>query len=135
MVRLHIIPEFNVLVERVSLATQTTNVPVVDTRKVDTIALVKSGTTVVLGGMRKKQIGTQINKIPLLGDLPLIGGLFKFEGEETSVTELVVFITPRILNQPVLSENEERAYEETEFSGPKFSLTRAEKKASEESEE
>ena len=132
MVRLHIIPEFNVLVERVSLATQTTNVPVVDTRKVDTIALVKSGNTVVLGGMRKKEIGTQVNKIPLLGDLPLIGGLFRFEGEDTAVTELVVFITPRIVNRPVMSESEERAYEVTEFSGPRFSLTRAEKEASEE---
>ncbi|GAI23194.1 unnamed protein product, partial [marine sediment metagenome] len=52
MLRLHIVPEFGVFVERVQLATS--NVPVVDTRKVDTIALVKDGQTVVLGGLRKK---------------------------------------------------------------------------------
>jgi type IV pilus assembly protein PilQ len=130
MLRLHIVPEFGIFVERVTL--QTTDVPVVDTRKADTIALVKSGQTVVLGGLRKKEVNTQINKVPLLGDLPLIGGLFRFEGEDTSITELVVFITPRIINQPFLSESEELAYEATEFIGPKVGLTRAEKKQSEE---
>jgi len=130
MVRLHIVPEFNVFVRRLSL--QETTVPIVDTRKVDTITLVKSGHTVVLGGMRKKEVSAQVNKIPLLGDLPLIGGLFRFEGESTAVTELVIFITPRIINQPVMSQAEELAYEVTEFSGPKTRLTRAEKKESEE---
>jgi len=119
-------------VELVSLSTGTTNIPVIDTRKADTIALVKSGQTVVLGGMRKKDVSTQINKIPLLGDLPLIGGLFRFEGEDTAVTELVVFITPQIVDQPVLSQAEQQAYEVTEFSGPRNYLTRAEKKESEE---
>jgi len=132
MLRLHIVPEFGVLVERVNLGTEVTDVPVVDTRKADTIALVKSSQTVVLGGLRKKEVSTQINKVPLLGDLPLIGGLFRFEGEDTAVTELVVFITPRIVNRPILSQSEQQAYEITEFSGPKVGLTRAEKKESEE---
>jgi len=130
MVRLHIEPEFSVVVRYATV--QEAEVPVVDTRKVDTIALVKSGHTVVLGGMRKKDVSTQINKIPLLGDLPLIGGLFRFEGESTAVNELVVFITPRIVEQPVLSQAEQQAYEVTEFSGPRVSLTTAEKEASEE---
>ena len=130
MVRLHIEPEFSIVVRYATV--EGSPVPVVDTRKVNTKALVKSGQTVVLGGLRKKDISTQINKIPLLGDLPLIGGLFRFEGESTAVNELVVFITPRIIDQPILSESEKRAYEETEFSGPKTSLTRAEKEASEE---
>jgi len=129
MLRLHIEPEFSVVVRLADF--ESGEIPVVDTRKVDTIALVKSGHTVVLGGLRKKEVSTQINKIPLLGDLPLIGGLFRFEGEDTAITELVVFITPRIINQPVLSEAEELAYEATEFSGPRITLTRAEKKESE----
>ncbi len=130
MLRLHILPEFGVFVERVALGTS--NVPVVDTRKADTIALVKSGQTVVLGGMRKKDVSKQVNKIPLLGDLPLIGGLFRFKGEDTAVTELVVFITPSIIEQPILSENEKRAYEVTEFSGPEAMLTAAEEEKSKE---
>jgi len=128
MLRLHIKPEFGVLVSQHA----TTGVPTVDTRKLDTITLVKDGDTVVLGGLRKKDVSQQINKIPLLGDLPLVGGLFRFEGEDTTVTELVVFITPRILvEQPVLTEDELRAYEKTEFSGPEFTLTGAEKKSEE----
>ena len=128
MIRLRIQPEFGVFVERVTLST--TDVPVVDTRKVDTIALIKDGQTVVLGGMRKKDVSKQINKIPLLGDLPLIGGLFRFEGEDTAITELIVFITPRIiLEQPVLSLDEQLAFDETNFSRPTPASTGAEKKA------
>ena len=134
MIRLHIQPEFGVFVERVTIATS--NVPVVDTRKVNTIALIRDGHTVVLGGMRKKDVSKQINKIPLLGDLPLLGGLFRFEGEDTAVTELIVFITPRIILQdPVLTLDEELAFEETKFRPPKPDSTRVEKKIAEESSE
>ena len=127
MLRLHIQPTFGVFVERVTLST--TDVPVVDTRRVDTIALVQDGQTVVLGGMRKKDVSKENNKIPLLGDLPLVGGLFRFEGEDTAVTELIVFITPRIIKQdPILSLDEQEALEETEFEKPQSSLTKAEKR-------
>lgn len=127
MLRLHIMPEFGVVVRNVTVASS--DVPVVDTRKFDTITLVKDGQTVVLGGLRKKSSSRQINKIPLLGDLPLFGGLFRFEGESTTVTELVVFITPWIITQPVLSEDEQVAFDATEFKPPKPILTKAEKKA------
>jgi len=130
MVRLHIVPEFGVFVERVTLATS--DVPVVDTRKVDTIALVRDAQTVVLGGMRKMDVSKQINKIPLLGDIPVLGWLFRFEGEDTATTELIVFITPRIiLQEPVLSLDEQRALDETNFSRPEPPSTRAEKKTAE----
>lgn len=134
MLRLHILPEFGINVGTVQVSNSP--VPIVDTRKVDTIALVRDGQTVVLGGMRKKDVSKQINKIPLLGDLPLLGGLFRFEGEDTAVTELIVFITPRIiLQEPVLSLVEQQAFEETNFSRPKPDSTRAEKKIDEESSE
>jgi len=122
MLRLHILPEFGVIVS----TDAATNVPTIDTRKVDTITLVKDGQTVVLGGLRKKDVSQQINKVPLLGDLPLVGGLFRFEGEDTTVTELVVFITPRIVDQPVLSETERQQLKETKFSSPKPVSTRTE---------
>jgi type IV pilus assembly protein PilQ len=131
MLRLHILPEFNVFVTRVTLST--TDVPVVDTRKVNTIALVKDGQTVVLGGMRKKDVSKGNNKIPLLGDLPLVGGLFRFEGEDTAINELVVFITPWIVGQePVLSLDEQETLEETNIIKPKTSLSRAEQRIAEE---
>ncbi|HUU20081.1 MAG TPA: secretin N-terminal domain-containing protein [Sedimentisphaerales bacterium] len=134
MLRLHILPEFGVKVGQVLVSSN--NVPIVDTRKVDTIALVRDGQTVVLGGMRQKAVSKQTNKIPLLGDLPLLGGLFRFDGEDTAVTELIVFITPWIVPQePVLSLDEQNALEETNFSRPKPSSTKAEIKIAEESSE
>ncbi|MCH7556061.1 MAG: hypothetical protein IIB56_01240 [Planctomycetes bacterium] len=129
MIRLKIQPEFGIKVGQVLI--ESNNVPIVDTRKVNTIALVRDGQTVVLGGMRKKDTTKQINKIPLLGDIPLLGALFRFEGEDTAVTELIVFITPRIITQPVLSLDEQLAFEETKFSRPEPSSTRAEKKIAE----
>lgn len=130
MLRLHILPEFGVLVERVTISSS--DVPVVDTRKVDTIALVQDGQTVVLGGMRKKGVSKEENKIPLLGDLPLVGWIFRFEGEDTSITELVVFITPRIIEQPILSSDEQMILEETMINRPQSTLTRAEQRAEQE---
>jgi len=127
MLRLHIMPEFGVKVDDVTMSSGT--VPVVDTRKVDTIALVQDGQTVVIGGLRKKEVTQQTNKIPLLGDLPVIGLLFRFEGEDITNSELVVFITPRIIIHPVLSEAEQQAYEETEFIRPKPVMSRMEKEA------
>ena len=122
MVRLHIIPEFGVVAGTHSEGAA----PTVDTRKVDTITLVKDGQTVVLGGLRKKDVSQQINKIPLLGDIPLLGALFRFEGEDTTNSEIVVFITPWIITQPALSETELQQLEVTEFSGPKPASTRVE---------
>ena len=133
MLRLHIMPEFGVYVRDVDLTGGA--VPVVDTRKVDTIALVKDGQTVVLGGMMKKEVTQQTNKIPLLGDLPVVGLLFKFQGEKVVNSEIVVFITPRIIERPVLTEAEQDAYIETELMRPKPVRTKMEAETEEEPSE
>ncbi len=124
--RMHIQPEFGIVVGRVQVSSS--DVPIVDTRKFDTTAVVNDAQTVVLGGLRKKDTTQQTNKVPLLGDLPLLGNLFKFEGESTTVNELVIFITPRILTNLDMSERESEAYGETEFNGPRPVDTRAERK-------
>ena len=126
MVRMRIQPEFGVVIGQVQVSSS--DVPIVDTRKVDTIALVQDGHAVVLGGLRKKDTTQQINKVPLLGDIPILGTLFKFEGESTVNTELVVFITPTIITEPVLTEHEKEAFGITEFEGPKVENTKAEDK-------
>jgi len=133
MLRLHIQPEFGVKVGDVTMIAGT--VPIIDKRTVDTITLVQDGDTVVIGGLRKKEVNQQINKIPLLGDIPLLGLLFRFEGEDVTNSEIVVFITPRIITHPGLSEAEQQAYEETEFSRPKPVVTRMEKEAEQENSE
>jgi len=127
MIRMSIEPEFSVLVERVIVSSS--NIPVIDTRKVKTVALVRNGDAVVLGGLRKKETSQQINKVPMLGDIPVLGYLFRFEGETTVNTELVVFITPKIVTEPVLTKREQQALDITEFSGPVPLTTKAEKAA------
>jgi type IV pilus assembly protein PilQ len=124
MLRMIIEPEFSVLVQRVTVSSS--DVPVVDTRKVKTVALVKDGQAVVLGGLRKKETSQQVNKVPILGDIPVLGRLFRFEGEATVNTELVVFITPQIITEPVLTESEMEALNITKFNGPKPARTKAE---------
>jgi len=126
MIKLHIMPEFGVVVGTLTEGSP----PTIDTRKINTIALVKHGQTVVLGGLRKKDITQQTNKVPLLGDLPILGALFRFKGESTTNSEIVVFITPQIVEWPVLSEDEQQAYKETEFRRPEPVITGAEAEAS-----
>jgi type IV pilus assembly protein PilQ len=128
MIRLHLRPVFSVVTGEVQVAGigVTYPQPVVDRREADTTLIVRNGQTVVLGGLKKKEVSKQINKIPLLGDLPLAGGLFRFKGEETINSELLVFIRPWIVEQPVMSEAENRAYEETEFEPPHPAYTGAE---------
>jgi len=113
MLRLHITPTFGVLT-----GTSEIGAPTVDTRKVDTIALIKDGQTVVLGGLRKKTTAKQINKVPFFGDLPIIGIVFRSEGEEEVNSEIVVFITPRIITEPVLTEDEQQSLRATEIKVP-----------------
>lgn len=128
VIRLHIVPVFSVHVDDVDLALTGTSItmpqPVVDTREADTIALVHDGDTVVIGGLRKEEVTQEISKIPLLGDIPIIGALFKFEGEQTINSELIVFITPRIVDDLVLTETEAERLKETEIPSPKPPATK-----------
>ncbi|MHC4488440.1 MAG: secretin N-terminal domain-containing protein [Planctomycetota bacterium] len=128
MIRLNLKPIFSVKVDDVTFNSAGLEYPqpVVDRREADTTLLIKNGQTVVLGGLRKKEVTKQINKIPLLGDVPLLGALFRFEGEDTVISELVVFITPWIVEQPTLSETEQQQYEVTDFKGPEPITSKAE---------
>ena len=130
MIRLNLKPKFSVKTEDVILGTgqekSTFSQPIVDRREANTTLLIRSGQTVVLGGLRKKQVTKQTSKIPLLGDIPLIGLLFRFEGEDTVNSEMVVFVTPWIVKQPALTPLEEIQFQETEFEGPRPVDSRAE---------
>ena len=71
----------------------------INTKHVKTEVLVENGGTVVIGGIYEQNDRTDITKVPLLGDLPLVGWLFKNSAVSTGKTELLVFITPRIMNE------------------------------------
>ena len=90
--------------------------------------MIKDGQTVVIGGLKKQDVSQQKNKIPLLGDLPLIGALFRFEGESTVNSELVIFITPHLVTEPTLTEEEQMHLDDTVFVSPRVPETKLSKK-------
>jgi type II secretory pathway component GspD/PulD (secretin) len=71
--------------------------PRITTREADTTVRVKEGETLVIGGLIKQDDNRTRNKIPLLGDLPIIGLIFQDRSKDQAQTELAVFITPKIL--------------------------------------
>lgn len=76
--------------------------PPIDTNQIETQVLVDNGQTVVLGGILTTEQLSQIAKTPLLGDLPLIGRLFRYTQESNEKVELLVFITPRLLDDGLM---------------------------------
>jgi len=74
-----------------------TGLPVLSTRRADTTVRVKDGETIAIGGLTLNQEQTTNSKIPLLGDIPLIGNFFRSKKKNLVQTELVVFVTPRIV--------------------------------------
>jgi len=74
-----------------------TGLPVLSTRRADTTVRVKDGETIAIGGLTLNQEQVTNSKIPLLGDIPLVGSLFRSKKKNLVQTELVVFVTPRIV--------------------------------------
>jgi type IV pilus assembly protein PilQ len=128
LIRLILMPKFSVQTSTVDVGTQDKSFPqpVIDRREAHTTLLVEDRQTVVLGGLRKKDVSKQVNKIPLLGDLPVAGYAFRFEGESTVTSELVVFITPTLVEKPVLTPLAKQQLQVTDFNGPAPFKTRAE---------
>jgi type IV pilus assembly protein PilQ len=73
-------------------------VPQHDNPEINTSVLVDNGQTVVLGGVYEVNKSDSIRKVPYLGDIPIIGNLFKFSNRNNTKAELLIFVTPRILN-------------------------------------
>lgn len=75
--------------------------PPIDTNSLEAQVLVDNGETVVLGGILRIENSSNLNKTPFLGDLPVLGNLFRYSEESNDKVELLVFITPRILDDGV----------------------------------
>ncbi|HXF08640.1 MAG TPA: type IV pilus secretin PilQ [Candidatus Acidoferrales bacterium] len=74
-------------------------VPSIDKRELNTQVLVSNGETIVLGGVYEQETNNTVNKIPLLGDIPLLGALFRQSSKGNTKRELLIFITPKIVQQ------------------------------------
>ncbi|PQJ90096.1 fimbrial protein [Aliivibrio sifiae] len=71
----------------------------IDTQRIGTQVLVDNGETVVLGGIYQHSLSNSVEKVPLLGDLPLLGVLFRRSSENIGKKELLIFVTPKVVIQ------------------------------------
>jgi len=126
LVHLKLNPKFSTEVGSVNIVSggDTIPQPIVATRETSTTALIKDNQTVVIGGLKKQDKLQEISKVPLLGDLPLLGELFKFQAESTVNSELVVFITPHIVEQPELSTEEQQHLVDSVYVSPRLPETK-----------
>ena len=71
----------------------------IDTQRIGTQVLVNNGETIVLGGIYQHSLSNSVEKVPLLGDLPLLGALFRRSSENIGKKELLIFVTPKVVMQ------------------------------------
>jgi len=85
-------------VNRVLTTANGNGIPIVETSTAETTVMVKDGATIVIGGLMKDDNIHETKKVPFLGDIPIIGAAFRSKDENTVKSELVIFLTPRIIS-------------------------------------
>ncbi len=97
----------NVNKDTVGALTQTLDgvVPSIDTNSVETQVLVDNGETVVLGGVYEQTKRKSVAKVPVLGDLPVVGKAFRRDTNSVTKSELLIFVTPKIIDKRFLSND------------------------------
>jgi general secretion pathway protein D len=96
MIRLEIKSEFTKLIEDVTSVSLDT--PTTAKRTAETVVTMGSGATVVIGGLIRDDTIKNVKKVPLLGDIPLLGNLFQSQSSHTQKTNLLLFITPQVMS-------------------------------------
>lgn len=82
------------------VGTSTTLGPTTSKRSIDSTVLIDDGSIIALGGLIEDTVTGSVEKVPFLGDLPILGSLFRYDSRSHSKTNLVVFLRPRILRSP-----------------------------------
>lgn len=99
----HITPDNRIImaldIHQDSVVTGSGAIPAISTNSVSTRVLVDNGDTIVLGGVFREEVTTTVSKAPVLGDLPVVGNLFRHKEDQQTKTELLIFITPSILGE------------------------------------
>ena len=90
-------PEISSLSTQTVQISQNFNAPIINKTSAETVVVTPDQQTVVIGGLMQKTDSTQINKVPLLGDIPILGNAFKRTTRISNKTELVIFLTPYIV--------------------------------------
>jgi type IV pilus assembly protein PilQ len=102
-------PEVSSVVSNVTTSNNNT-IPVVETSEAETTVLVKNETTVVIGGLIKNEKIETIDKVPILGDFPIFGMAFRRKNDLVRKTEIVIFLTPKIISGEAEGEEQRAAF-------------------------
>jgi len=92
-----VLMEIQINKDSVSSTLFVNSTPAIDTKVVKTQVMVENGGTVVIGGIYQQTLDTTVNKVPLLGDIPFLGALFRSKVDKNNRSELLVFITPKVV--------------------------------------
>jgi len=102
-----------------SYGTGNPSVPIVDTDEVQTTIRVKDGVTIIMGGLMTDEVSDSKSKVPILGDLPFIGKAFNTEDRNVQKTEIIIFLTPHIINGDVRDDPDEYLKKTSSLKGDK----------------
>ncbi len=97
----HVIMDLKINKDNADFSRAVLGTPPVDTRSIETSVLVDNGETVVLGGVFERTRSKSTERIPFFGDLPYVGFLFKQQAEQDENSELLIFVTPKILKATI----------------------------------
>ncbi len=104
-VTMKIKPEVSSVTSNLTTSNNNT-IPIVETSEAETTVIVKDRVTIVIGGLIKEEKVSTTKKIPLMGDIPYLGLLFKNVSDRVEKTEIVIFLTPRIITGDVEQDTE-----------------------------
>jgi len=100
IVTLDIAPEISAISGETVPISETVDAPVIVKRSATTRAAIADGQTIVLGGMMEDKLTEKVDKVPILGDIPILGNLFRRKQKVKSKTELLIFLTPQVAQNP-----------------------------------
>ena len=100
LVEMIVAPQISALTDQTIQISAGVTAPVISLRSANTVVVTPDGETVVIGGLMENDKTSVDSKIPILGDIPLLGSLFKHKQKATTKTELLIFLTPHVVQMP-----------------------------------
>jgi len=104
-VEMIVAPEISSLSDQTVAVSAGVNAPIINKRSAETVVVTPNATTVVIGGLMQKQITSSVEKIPILGDIPLLGHAFRHTVKGETRSELLIFLTPYIVESTQTLKN------------------------------
>lgn len=94
----NIIMDLDISNDRIDVSCNSAGEPCINTNNLNSTVMVENGGTIIVGGIYSQDLSNSTKKVPLLGDIPVLGNLFKYQQKQDTQEELLIFITPRIMS-------------------------------------